>query len=104
MISLCIKSLVRLPDLIEPVFAAIADINHLDDLRRQPQIEHVTLAEFRLEIRATCKDQTRHVDLVVRNEMLDGVFGYFSNIVVTFFISETRETKRRLSTTTVLFR
>jgi hypothetical protein len=57
--------------LIEAIFTPVADIDHLDNLRSKTLIEHVTLAEFGFKIGRTGKYETGHIDLVVRNEVLD---------------------------------
>ena len=58
--------------LVEAVLAAVTDINNLDDFGSQPLIEHITLTQFRFEIRRTSEDETGHVNLVVRDEVLHG--------------------------------
>lgn len=90
--------------LIETVFASVADINDFDDFCDQTPIEHITLTQFGFEVSTSGKDQARNVDLVVGNEMLHCVFGDLSNVVVSLFVSQTRETQRRLSSASVLFR
>ena len=90
--------------LIETVLATITDIDDLDDLRRQPRIEHVALTELRLEVRATREHEAGHVDLVVRNEVLHGELGDLAHVVVPLLVTQTRETQRGLSTTAVLLR
>lgn len=90
--------------LIKSILAAIADINNLDDLGRQPLIEHVTLTEFCFEVRASSKDQPRNIDFVIGDKMLNGMFSYLPDIVVPLLVSKTRETQSRLSTTTMFLR
>ena len=88
--------------LVEAILATITDIDDLDDLCSQTRIEHITLAQLGLEVRATSKDKSGHVDFVVRNEMLDSQFSNLADVVVALFITKTGETKGGLTTTTVL--
>lgn len=90
------------PHLIEAIFTTITDINNLDDLGSQPEIEHVALTELRLEVGATSKNQACNVDLVVGDEVLYGMFCNLADVIVTLFIAQTRETKGRLSSTSML--
>jgi hypothetical protein len=65
-------------------------------------IKHVTLAELRFKISGTGEYNASHVDFVGSNEVLDRQLCNFADVVVTFFVTETRETERRLTTPTVL--
>lgn len=51
-------------DLVETILAAVTDVDNFDNFRNQTLIEQVTLAQLRLEIGTTSKDETGHVDLV----------------------------------------
>jgi hypothetical protein len=88
--------------LIEPVLASVRHIHHLDDLRPQPGIEQVALTQLRLEICTSGEHESSDIDLVVRDEVLHGVLRYFSDIVVSLLVTQTRETEGGLSSTTVL--
>ena len=85
------------------VLTSIADIHQFDNFGLQTRVKHVWLTEFGLEICATRQDHTADIGFVIGNEKLDRRFRYFSHIIVTLFHAETRETERRLTTTTVLF-
>lgn len=88
--------------LVEAVLTTVADIDNLDNLRRETRVEHVGLRELSLEVGGTSENETSHIDLVVRDKMLDGKLGNLADVVVTLFITKTRETQRRLTTTAVL--
>ena len=88
--------------LVEPVLATVTDVHHLDNLGRQPLVEHVTQTQLSLEIRTTRQHETCHVDLVVRDEVLDRQLSNLTDVVVTLLITKTSETKCGLSTTAVL--
>ena len=88
--------------LVEAILATIAHIYDLDDFRAETLVQHVTLAQLGLEIRASSEHEARHVDLVVSDEVLDRQLSDLADIVVSLFITETRETQSRLSTTTML--
>ena len=90
--------------LVETVLTTVTDVDDLDDLRRQTRVEHVTLAQLSLEIGTTSEDETRDVDLVVRDEVLDGKLGNLADVVVTLLVTKTGETQSRLTTTAVLLR
>jgi hypothetical protein len=83
----------RSTNLIETIFTAVTDINDLDNLSYESKIKHVALAELGLEVGASGKDQSSNIHLVIGNEVLDGQFGNLANIVVTLFISKSRETE-----------
>jgi len=89
--------------LVEAVLASVTDIYDLDNFGHQPQIELVALTEFRLKVRTSSEDQTSNINLVVGYEVLDSQLGYLANVVVSFFVTKTGETKRRLATATMLF-
>ena len=88
--------------LVETVLTTITDVNDLDDLCSQTRVEHVTLAELGLEVRATREDKTSHVDFIVGNEVLYGQFGNLPHVVVALLVTKTRETQCGLTTTAVL--
>ena len=90
--------------LVEAILTTVADVDDLDDLRRQPRVEHVALAQLRLEVGGSGEYKTRDVDLVVRNEVLNSKLGDLADVVVALLVTQTRETQRRLTTTTVLLR
>ncbi len=92
----------QLDSLVETVITTVGHINDLDDFGLQTGIEHVGGVEIVLEIGGTGEDETSNVNLVVGDEVLDGDFGNLSDIVVTFLITQTRETQGRLTTTAVL--
>lgn len=64
----------------------------------------VTLLHNCLKIRATTNDDAADVRPIVRDKVLNGEFAALDNVQMTLFLSETRETNGRLTTTTVLFR
>lgn len=90
--------------LVEAILTAIADINYLDDFRRQSLIEHVTLTQLRLEVSASGKHEASDVNLVIRDKVLNGQLGDLSHVVVPLLVTQTGETQGRLSTTAVLLR
>jgi hypothetical protein len=67
----CNRWLICGPDLVEAIFAAITNVDDFDDFGPQPGVEHVALAQFCLEVRATCQDKPSHIDLVVGDEVLN---------------------------------
>jgi len=75
--------------LIEAIFTAVADIDDFDDLGGKARIEHVTLTELGLEVRAAGEDQAGDVDLVVGDEVLNGEFSDLSYVVVTLLVTQT---------------
>ena len=89
--------------MIKTVFTSVTDINDFDDFCSQTPVKHVTLTQLGFEVGTSSKNQACHVDLVVGDEMLHCVFGNLSNVVVSLFVSQTRETQRRLSSASVLF-
>lgn len=90
--------------LVETVLTAVRHVNNLDDLSLETLIEQLGLRQLSLEIGRTSQDKTLDVDLVVGNEVLDGRLGDLADIVVALLLTETGETQRRLTTTTVLLR
>lgn len=88
--------------LVETVLTAVRNINNLDDLGGQTTVEKIGLVQVVLEIGGTSKNQASNVDLVVGDEVLNGVFGDLADVVVTFLLTQTSETQGRLTTTTVL--
>lgn len=91
-------------NLVETVLATITDVDDLDDLGYQTVIEQITLAQLRLEVGRTSKDEARHVDPVGRDEVLDRKLGDLANVVVSLLVTQTGETQRGLTTTAVLLR
>ena len=89
--------------LVKPVFTSITDIDNLDHFRRQPLVKHITLTQLGLEIRAASQHQSSAIDLIIRNKMLHGKLCHLPNIIVSFFIPQTRESKSRLSTSSMFF-
>lgn len=96
--------IVKQAHLVETVLATVRDVDNLDDLGGQPGIEEVRAAEVGLELGATGQDKTLNVDLVVGDEVLDRQLGNLSDVVASRLLSKTRETQRRLTTSTVLLR
>ncbi len=88
--------------LVEPVLATVTDIDDLEDLGTQTRIEQVALRQLRLEVGATSKYETGHVNLVVRDVVLDSQLGDLADVVVALLVTETSETERGLTTTAVL--
>ena len=64
-------------------------------------IKHIGSVQFGFEIGGTGEDKIGTGNFVVFDEALDGGFGNFSNIVVTFLHSQTGKTQCRLTTATV---
>lgn len=93
---------VTITHLVEAVLATVTNINNLDDFGNQTLIEHITLTQLRFEIRGTGEDEPSHINFVLSNVMLHCQFGDFADIVMTLFITKTRETQSGLSSTTVL--
>ena len=89
--------------LVEAIFSAIGDIDNLDDLGLEAIVEHVRLIQVILEVGRAGQNQARAVNLVVRDEILDSQLGNLADIVVAFFLTQTSETKSRLSSTAMLF-
>ena len=90
--------------LVETVLSSVTDIDNLDDLRQQSRVEQVTSTEIRLQLGTSSKNETGDVDSVVGNEMLNGQLGDLSHVVVSLFVTKTRETQGRLSSSSVLLR
>jgi hypothetical protein len=97
----CRLDLFRLT-LVETVLGTVRDVDNLDDLGSQPSVQQITTRQIALEIGTTGQNQPGHVDLVGGDEMLDGQLGDFTDIVVSLFVTQTGETQRRLSSSTVL--
>lgn len=97
----CRLDLFRLT-LVETVLGTVRDIDNLDDLGSQPSVQQITTRQIALEIGTTGQDQPSHVDLVGGDEMLNGQLGDFTDIVVSLFVTQTGETQRGLSSSTVL--
>lgn len=91
----------KLNSLVKAIFTTIRYIDNLDDLGEQSGVKEVTSTQIGLELGATSEDQTRDVNLISGNEVLNSKFGDFSDIVSTSFFSETRETKSGLTTSAV---
>lgn len=87
--------------MIEAIFASIGHIDDLDDLALQTVVEQVRLVQVIFEIGGTGKNDASHVDLVVRDVVLNSKFSNLTNVVMTLLLTQTRETERRLSTTSV---
>lgn len=92
----------ELDGLVETVLSSVRDVDDRDDLGDETTIKHVTEVELGLEVGRSGKDDTLDVDLVVRDEVLDGVLSDLSDVVVSSLHSESRETKGRLSSSSVL--
>ncbi len=88
--------------LVKAVLASVTDINDLDNLGSQSTIEHVTLTKLGLEVRASRQNKTGDVDLVIGDKVLNSMFSDLADIVVSLFVTKTRETESRLTTTAVL--
>jgi hypothetical protein len=88
--------------LVETVLGTVRDVDNLDDLGSQSSIQQITTRQIALEVGTTSQNQPGHVDLVGGDEMLDGQLGDFTDIVVSLFVTQTGETQRRLSSSTVL--
>ena len=88
--------------LVEAVLTTVRHINDLDNLGLEALVEEIGLVEIILEIGGTSKNDTSNVDLVVGDEVQNSQLGNLADVVVTLFLTETGETQRRLTTTTVL--
>jgi hypothetical protein len=88
--------------LVETVLGTVRDVDNLDDLGSQSSIQQITTRQIALEVGTTSQNQPGHVDLVGGDEMLDGQLGDFTDIVVSLFVTQTGETQRGLSSSTVL--
>jgi hypothetical protein len=75
--------------LVETVLAAIRNIHDLDDLGSETLIEQITLSKFRLEVGTTSENKSSDVDLVVCDEMLNGVLSDLADVVVPLFVTQT---------------
>ena len=58
--------------LVKAGLTTVTDIDDLDDLSTESGVEHVALRQLSLEVRTTSEHEAGHVDLVVRDEVLDG--------------------------------
>ena len=85
--------------LVETVLATVGNIDNLDNLGLQTTIEQVGLVKIVLEIGGTSQHQTGDVGLVVGNVVLNSQLGDLADVVVTLFLTETRETQSGLTTT-----
>lgn len=92
----------QLDSLVESVFTSVRDIDDLDNLGLQSQIEKIRLIQIVLKVGRTGEDKALNVDLVVGDEMHNGVLGHLAHIVVALLGTETGETESRLSSTSVL--
>ena len=101
MVSVLPKPTNRITNLVEAVLATVGDIDDLDDLGLKAVVEEIGLVEVVLEVGATGQDQTGAVALVVGDEVLHSQLGDLADIVVTLLLTQTGETKSRLTTTTV---
>jgi hypothetical protein len=88
-------------NLIEPVLATVTDIYDLDNLGCKSLIEHIAAIQLGLEIGAAGKNETRNVNFVTGDKMLNSKFSNLPDVVVTLFVTKTRETKGRLTTTSM---
>lgn len=78
--------------LVKTIFTTVGNIDNLDDLLSKTRVEHLSSAQFVLEITRTSQDQTLDVNFILRNESLGSDFTNLSKIVVSLFNSETGET------------
>ena len=85
--------------LVETVLATVGNIDNLDNLGLQTTIEQVGLVKIVLEIGGTSQHQTGDVGLVVGDVVLNSQLGDLADVVVTLFLTETRETQSGLTTT-----
>lgn len=79
---------------------SVGDINDVDNFGNKSRVEHVTEVELRLEVGRTGKDDALNVNFVVGDEVLNRVLGNFSDVIVSSFHSQTRESEGRLSSST----
>lgn len=82
------------------VLTSVRDVDDVHDLGDQSRVEEVTQVELRLEVSRTSEDDTLDVDLVIGNEVLNRMLGNLSNVVVPGLHSQTRESKRGLTSST----
>jgi hypothetical protein len=73
--------------LVEPVLSSIRNIHNLDHLGQQPRIKQITSTQIRLQLCTSGKNQSSYIDFIGRDEMLDGEFGDFTNVVTSCFFS-----------------
>ncbi|KAF1751371.1 hypothetical protein GCK72_017925 [Caenorhabditis remanei] len=92
----------QLNSLVETIFTSICNIDSFDHFSLKSLVEHIRLAEFSLEISTTRKDESSNCDFVVFDEHLDGIFSYFTDVIVTLFITKTSKPNSRLSSSSVL--
>ena len=91
-----------LTDLVETVLSSVRDVDDVDDLCDETGVEEVTEVELGLEVCGSCEDDTLDVDLVVGDKVLDRVLGHLSDVVVSGLHTQSRESERRLSSSSVL--
>lgn len=89
--------------MIQSIILAVADIKLSQHDVLQTCVEDIRLVAVRLDLRRTSKNQALNIWLVVSDEVLGCQFADLAHVVVALFLSNTRETKGGLTTTTVLF-
>ena len=97
------KRVLRQSDsLVEALIKAVGHIDRRDNLVLKSIIKVITLLHHELQVGATSDNDTTHVGLVVRDEVLGGELTALDDVEMTLLFSETRETNGGLTTTTVL--
>ncbi len=84
----------ELDGLVEAVLSSVRDIDGLDDLGVQTVVKEIGAVKLSLEVGGTSQNQTGDVDLVSGDEVLDGCLGDLSDVVMSLFLSQSRESKR----------
>lgn len=92
----------ELDGLVEAVLATVRHVYHLDDLGGEAVVEHVGRVEVVLEVGRASENESRDVHLIVGDEVLNRQLRHLAHVVVALLFSETGETQRGLTTTTVL--
>lgn len=78
--------------LIETIILTITDVKMCNHDLFETSIENVRLETICFDLGGTSHNNTFDIRFIVSNEMLGGEFTNFSNVIMTFFFSNTRET------------
>src|SRR5271170_6863621 len=93
----------QLDRLIKPIEIAITHIHNLQNHRSESLIKQVRFRQVIFKFRRPCKNQPRDIRFAIRNKQIGHLLGYATDIVVSFFVAETGETERGLTSSTVFF-
>mmetsp|Transcript_58487 Transcript_58487/g.102822 ORF Transcript_58487/g.102822 Transcript_58487/m.102822 type:complete len:308 (-) Transcript_58487:581-1504(-) len=92
----------QLDGLVETRLHAVGHVHSAQDGLGETRIEAVRVEQHFLEVRRTRENQTRHVTLVVRDEIVRRQLSHLRHVVVTLLETQTSETQSRLTSTAVL--